>query len=515
MGMRGAGIGLVACVLGLSALAQAAPAFVVSPPVIDGKEIVLLVGAVSEDGATLQPSSVEVEIDGEPAGQPRSMESFYDYAQAAAEAHPTWKSPLALGLVYLWVKEVPTAFSDALLEGVTGFLRRLPIRTNAHATLYGRKRQPIPKLKVSELAAHLHELAFLGGDRPNLAEAIRLDLKSLLGDESPFKVLLVASDGRDFTDPTGEGPADFSALANEIAKAQVRLLLVSFPASDIDAEQSARSLADLGSNSFHRAVEQPLELQTTLESLGQAVADMRRLRFPVPWGWRTLGGTHKLRVTLTMDGKRRPIEVGRITLPAATGWISGLAAGLVGLLFLVAGLVWSLRRRGRGEGEPVLAAAIDLIGRGFSAPRAVAELTRNYPEGLSGLAAADATVFADPRFAILQTRAGRRRFEEIQALLRRGDDAGLGDDLAAALAEAIADKSPAPQAAARIAARVSEEEQGSFSRLGLDELARSLRKAGEHHPILAAPRSRGIALAIQDALRRQPRRQVAVGWLVR
>jgi len=49
-----------------------------------------------------------------------------------------------LGLVYPWIKEVPTALSDAILEGVTGFLKRLPARSNAYATLYGRKRQPIP-----------------------------------------------------------------------------------------------------------------------------------------------------------------------------------------------------------------------------------------------------------------------------------------------------------------------------------------------------------------------------------
>ena len=57
---------------------------------------------------------------------------------------PDLEIPLAVGLVYLWIKEVPTAVSDAVLQGVTGFLQRLPARTSAYATLYGRKRQPIP-----------------------------------------------------------------------------------------------------------------------------------------------------------------------------------------------------------------------------------------------------------------------------------------------------------------------------------------------------------------------------------
>ena len=112
-------------------MAQAWPWFMVSPPVSDQGEPVLLLGGVSEEGVTLKPSSIDAEIDGAPAAPPRSLETFFDFAQTAAEADPTWKSPLAVGLVYLWIKEVPTALSDAELEGVTGFLKRLPARTNA------------------------------------------------------------------------------------------------------------------------------------------------------------------------------------------------------------------------------------------------------------------------------------------------------------------------------------------------------------------------------------------------
>ncbi|MGA9652428.1 MAG: FHA domain-containing protein [Polyangia bacterium] len=506
-----------ALALGLPAMAQAWPWFMVSPPVSDQGEPVLLLGGVSEEGVTLKPSSIDAEIDGAPAAPPRSLETFFDFAQTAAEADPTWKSPLAVGLVYLWIKEVPTALSDAELEGVTGFLKRLPARTNAYATLYGRKRQPIPKLKASELGASLHDLTYLGGDRPNLAEAIRIDLKSLLTDESPFKVLLVVTDGRDFTDATGEGPADFAALSGEIAKAGVRLFVLSFPAPDADAEQSARSLADLAAGgTFHRAADQPLELQSTLESLGQAIADMRRVRLEIPWSWRTFGGTHRLRLSLTSDGRRRPIEVGTITLPAATGWLVGLGVALAGVVSLLAVVLFLRGRRPRDEEEPsVLAAAHDLIGRGLSAQRAAAELTRNFPESLADLTTVDPALLSDPRYPLLQTRAGRRRLEEIQALLRRSDDSLLGADLASALAEAIAAKTPARQAALRIAARVPEDQRSNFLRLGLDELASSLRQAGASHPVLALPRSRGTVLAIQDALRGQAGASLAVAWLVR
>jgi len=500
------------------ARANSAPAaswFVVSPPVIDRREIVFLLGGVSEEGASLKPSSLEAELDGAPTSPPQALEAFADFAQNAAEADPRWKSPLAVGLVYLWIKEVPAAVSDAILEGVTGFLKRLPVRSSAYATLYGRKRQPIPKLKASELGATLHDLAYLGGDRPNLADAIRIDLANLGSDDSPFKVLVVVSDGRDFTDATGEGPGDFSVLASDIGKAGVKLLLLSFPAPDADAEQSAKSLADLaGGAIFHRETDQPLELQSALESLGQAIADMRRVRIEIPWSWHTFGGTHRLRLNLTSDGKRRVIEVGTVTLPATFGWLLGLGATLAGLLVLVAAVLILRGRRPREEPSP-LAAVHDLIGRGLSAQRAVVELTRSFPESVAGLTTADPALFSDPRYPLLQTRAGRRRFEEIVTLLRHGGDSSLGDDLAAALAEAIAAKTTARQAALSISARVPEDQQGDFLRLGLEDLASRLRKAGERHPILASPRSRGTALAIQDALRSQGGASLAVAWLVR
>jgi hypothetical protein len=513
--MKAARLCLAAVALGLPAMAQAGSGFLVSPPAVDRGEIVLLLGGISQEGATLKPSSIEAEIDGAPAAAPQSLETFFDFAQTAAEANATWKSPLALGLVYPWIKEVPTALSDAILEGVTGFLKRLPARSNAYATLYGRKRQPIPKLKASELGATLHDLAYLDGDRPNLADAIRIDLANLRSDESPCKVLLVVSDGRDFTDATGEGPADFSAVASDIAKAGVKLLLLSFPAPDADAEQSGKSLADLAEGAvFHRAADQALELQSTLESLGQAIADMRRVRVEIPWSWRTLGGTHRLRLNLFSDGKRRAIEAGTITLPAATGWLLGLGATLAGLLALLA-VVLGLRYRRPREEPSLLAAVHDLIGRGLSAQRAVVELTRSLPESLAGLTATAPAWLSHPRYPLLQTRAGRRRFEEIVALIRHGDDSGLGDDLAATLAEVLAAKTPARQAALSIAARVPEDQQSDFLRLGLDDLASRLRKAGERYPVLASPRSRGAALAVQDALRAQSGASLAVAWLVR
>jgi hypothetical protein len=127
-------------------------------------------------------------------------------------------------------------------------------------------------------------------------------------------VLLVVTDGRDFNDTTGDSSADFAAIADEVDKAEVKLMVVSFPAPEADAEQTTKNLVDLASSgAVRRGTEQPLEVQTALEALGQAIADMRRVRMEIPWSWRNLGGTHKLRLNLTIDDKHRALEIGKVT----------------------------------------------------------------------------------------------------------------------------------------------------------------------------------------------------------
>jgi hypothetical protein len=514
-------------------LAYAAPTFLSSPPMVKSEagEIVLLVGGISEDGTPLKLSEIEVEFDGKPGPPAKSTEVFIDYAQVASEESQTWKPPLAVGLVYLWVKDVPAGTSDAMLEGVAGFFRRIPARTNVYATLYGRKRQPIPKLKASEIGGQLHDLGYIAGDRPNLADAIRVDLKALLTDESHYKILLVVTDGRDFTDSSGDSSADFVALADELDKAEVKLMLVTFPPPEADAEQSTKNLGDLvASGSFRRATEQPIEVQSTLESLGQAIADMRRVRFEIPWAWRNLGGTHKIRLNVTTDGKRRAIEVGKVTISGGMSSLLLIGIGIViGLLLIAAVVVVIVRKRSqhddRGGGaeddQPVVAAAHALIQRGLSAQRALVELTRSFPNDVGSLAELDDSVFTDERYPLFKTRAGRRRFEELMALLahKANDDTLLGPDLAEILSQSISGQTTPPdQVAGSIAARVPEDQWGAFSRMGLDELARALRASGTRYPVLASPRARGVALEIQAALRNECRtsnNSLAVGWLVR
>jgi hypothetical protein len=524
-----------AIVAGLAAVlapaAFAAPTFLASPPAIDADtgEMVFLVGGISEEGATLKASSVEVEIDGAPGPAPKSVEVFSEYAQTASEASQAWKSPLAVGLVYLWVKDVPAGISDAILEGLGGFLRRIPGRSNVYVTFYGRKRQPIPKLRASEVGGQLHDFGYVPGDRPNLADAIRVDLKALLGDESRFKVMVVVTDGRDYNDSSGDSSADFAAVADEIEKAGVKLMVVSLPPSDIDAEQTTKNLGDLTSaGAFRRAVDQPIEVQSTLESLGQSIADLRRVKIEIPWAWRNLGGTHKVRLNVTAEGRRRAIEIGKVTVVAGMSWLLLPLGILVALLAIAAVLIVVLRRRsgtaeepvGDEEESPVVAAAHALIQRGLPAQRVLVELTRSYPNDVGSLSSLDPSVFSDECYPVFRTKAGRRRLDELLALLshKANDDSLLGADLAEVLSQSIANQSPPDQAASTIAARVPEDQWGAFARLGLDELAKALRASGSRHPTLASPRARGVALEIQAALRNESQssnKSLAVGWLVR
>jgi hypothetical protein len=194
---------------------------------------------------------------------------------------------------------------------------------------------------------------------------------------------------------------------------------------------------------------------------------------------------------------------------------------------VIAIVVVLLRRRSSGEEpggdedeDPVVAAAHALIQRGLSAQRALVELTRSYPNDVASLADLDVSVFADERYPLFKTKAGRRRFEELQALLSRksNDDTLLGSDLAEVLAQSVAGQVAPDQVASSIAARVPEDQWGAFSRMGLDELARALRASGGRHPALATPRARGVALEIQAALRNEgasTNSALAVGWLVR
>jgi hypothetical protein len=182
----------------------------------------------------------------------------------------------------------------------------------------------------------------------------------------------------------------------------------------------------------------------------------------------------------------------------------------------------ALRRRG-GPGAPVsaealVAAAHDLIRRGASPERAAEELVRRFPEAPALLAGMDDALLVDPRFPYLRTRPGRKRMQEIRELVaeRSGDTAGLGESLARVLSEAVAGQMPAEQAAEKVNAHASAEERAAFVGLDLDRLAEALRGAARAHPPLGTPRARGIAVAIQDALRTGEKSQgVAVGWLVR
>ena len=95
-----------------------------------------------------------------------SAQALSDWATAAAEASTSWRPPLAVGVVYLWVEGVPAG----VLDGIHTFFQRIPSRTVVYPTIYGRLRQGRARLTAAEIG-RLDELPYLEGYRPNLIEA--------------------------------------------------------------------------------------------------------------------------------------------------------------------------------------------------------------------------------------------------------------------------------------------------------------------------------------------------------
>ncbi|HXI60884.1 MAG TPA: FHA domain-containing protein [Polyangia bacterium] len=532
----------------VASAASAAPAVIATRPIpdVDPADLTFFVGAISDSGRSLKASSLELIIDGERASEPPTMQPLSEWATTAAEASATWRPPVSVGLVYLWVTGVPSG----VLDGIQGFFQRVPSRTTVYPTIYGRMRQGRARLTAADVS-RLGDVAYLEGYRPNMIDAIRLELPDLAADTAALKILLLVTDGRDFADPKGDGPGDFSVLGRDLRKAGVTPLIVAIPAPEADAAQATANLRELhdAAGGFLRSLDQTSDIENTLESLGQSVADLQRVRFTTPFSWRLFGGSHRLLVRQTAaGGQRLNADIGMVSAaPSGLRWL------LVALVLVIAGVVGgavvmmkgrrqpavgrSSSRAGRGDddddddrdgdddgdrrdddGEEILQAAHDLIRRGASPRRAVEELSRSFPEGVSSLVQVDQETLQDPRFPYFRTRPGRMRLQEIRDILAKKSAAvpTLTSGLAAVLAEAVESQMPAEQAAEMLAARVGADEWTAFAGLDLDRLAEALRASSRSHPLLARPRARGVAVAIQDALRAgSGSHGILVGWLVR
>jgi hypothetical protein len=519
---RAALVGAVTAALTLvTAPVLAGPALITTRPVADAEanDLTFFVGALNESGRSLKASSLELVIDGQRADVAPTIQTLSDWATTSAEASQTWRPPLSVGLVYLWVEHVP----PGVLDGVQAFFQRVPSRTVVYPTVYGRMRQGRARLSAADVS-RLGDVPYLESYRPNLIEAVRLDLADLAADPAALKILLLVTDGRDFADPKGEGPGDFGALGREIRKAGATPLVVAFPAPDADRAQAASNLSDLhdAAGGVLRMLDQPQDLENALESLGQGMADLQRVRVVTPWTWRLFGGSHHLSVRLNVGGGQR-LNADMGIVPVGAGKLTWLVLAIAGGLALLAGVAFvALRRKGGDtatDDDAVLTSAHDLIRRGASPRRAVEELTRQYPESLGRLVDLDPEIFSDPRFPYFRTRPGRLRMQEIRDLLAKKsvDRPALDDTLAAVLAEAVQNRMLAPKAAEMVAARVGAEEWTAFTGLDLEQLVEALRGSAEAHPVLATPRARGAVVAIQDTLRSHGggARGLVVGWLVR
>jgi hypothetical protein len=503
--------------------AWAAPTLIASRPTLDGDGTLrFFVGGVDDGGRSLKPSAVELFADGASLGRPASLQALSDWAAVASEGSATWRPPLAVGLVYPWSEGVPSS----MLDGIHAFFQRIPSRTTVYPTIYGRMRQGRARLTAGEIG-RLDEIPYLDGHKPNVLDAIELDLGDLAADPAPVKILLVVTDGRDYADPKGEGPGDFLRLGASIRKAGVTPLVVAFPPPEAEAEAAAASLRDLheAGGGFLRTLDQAEELDNTLESLGQGVADLLRVEFVPPWSWSTFGGARRLSARLqASSGLQLNAELG--VVPFSGGYLIWVVVIVVVLAAAAVAVVLVARRRrtaaddeeAAADDDEALVAVHDLIRRGVSPARAAEELKRNYPNAVTVLAAADAEVLDDPRFPYFRTRPGKKRLQELRDLLSKkaGPKDAVGNTLAGTLAEVVEGRTAADQGAAALAARLAVDEWTTFASMDLAELSSALREAARRFPVLGTPRARGVAVSVQDALRaRGTTDAVLVGWLVR
>ena len=313
------------------------PALLTTRPVYDaeGDELTFFIGGFNDAGRSLKATSLELTIDGQKSEAPPVTQSLSDWATASAEGSKTWKPPLSVGLVYLWIEHIP----PGVLDGIQAFFQRVPSRTVVYPTVYGRMRQGRARLTAADVS-RLGDVPYIEGNRPNLIEAVRLDLADLAADPAPLRILVVVTDGRDFADPKGEGPGDFAALGREIRKAGVTPLVVAFPAPDADRAQATSNLSDLhdAAGGVMRMLDQPQDLENALESLGQGITDLLRVRVATPFGWHLFGGSHKVSVRLNIPGGQRlNADMGAVSI--GPGKLRSILLGGVGVLALVAGAV--------------------------------------------------------------------------------------------------------------------------------------------------------------------------------
>jgi hypothetical protein len=318
-------VGLLAVLQVLSGVAAAAgPALITTHPVADPEtdELTFFVGAFNEGGRPVKASSLELTVDGQRSDAPLVTQSMSDWATTSAEANKTWRPPLTVGLVYLWIEHVP----PGVLDGIQAFFQRVPSRTVVYPTVYGRMRQGRARLAAADVS-RLGDVPYVEGYRPNLVEGIRLDLADLAADPAALRILLVVTDGRDFADPKGDGPGDFASLGREIRKAGITPLVVAFPAPDADRAQAAINLGELhdAAGGVLRLLDQPQDLENALESLGQGMADLMRLRVAIPWNWRVLGGAHHLSVRMNIgNGQRLTADMGSVTIGPGHRRVAGV-----------------------------------------------------------------------------------------------------------------------------------------------------------------------------------------------
>ena len=358
--------------LALARAAHAGPVLLTTRPMPDGDtdDFVFFAGGISDSGRSLKGAKFELVIDGQRAGAPASAQALSEWAAATGESNPARRPPLRASAWSICGLRRPgrgSWMASRLFSSACPRARRCSPR------FYGRMRQGRARLSAADVG-RLGDVAYLEGYRPNLVEAVRLDLPDLAADPAPLKLLLLVTDGRDFADPKGQGPGDFSALGKELRRRASPPSSLRFRRRRLTPHRPPPPAHDLqaASGGFLRSVENVQEIENALESLGQAIADLNLFRVVPPWTWNIFGGAHRLSVKLTAaGGQRLTADVGTVTVgPGNLRWlvIGGLlAAAAIAGFFALRGRRPAPRRE--ENDDVIVKAAHDLVARRFPKTR--------------------------------------------------------------------------------------------------------------------------------------------------
>jgi hypothetical protein len=504
---------VIAALWGASASRPArAAALTVAAPDVDKEkgEVAALIGAVRPDGSAARLADVRLLLDDAEAGVAVGDDAMADYSAD----HPKWTPPIAVGVVYLWVKGGP----ETVLTALEALFRHVPGKVNVYPTPYGQGYRPVITRVTAARAAggDLADIPTLDGDQYKVIEAVRFNAAKLEQDDAPIHHLIIVTDGRDFVEKEEHA---FANLGDELRRKKLHVEVV-WVRPHVDSVQAAANVRELSEAARARllSADSAADLPALTESLADSVAGLRRYRFALSWSAKAFGGKRRVGAVATVDGASLSGQDGMVSLPGSPGAIFGLVLGIAAVVSAGGVGVWAARRGGRrgGKLDELLDELQQIIRLGTPADEAVVDLSQRFPDSIHKLLTLDLAKIDPAKYRFLRTRAGQARVREIQKQLEASDAEPLVDDqVAKILSSAMSKNQDAQEVARQLRAHVSDDQMGALSRAASGNLKQSLARVAKDYAPLKASRAVDFAGEVQDALRSAAGPPLAVGWFAR